>query len=208
MPIKTLKVPYFVQPTAITCQSTCLKMFGKYMESKIGFSSPGPNQTIQQIWQEINTGIERPVQVRNAYANMRWWLEKYFQPYQFEIFRTDNVDVASRHAVDKIDGGFPIMVSTNHDRTNGHIILVIGYQSSSILASGNVDFICHDPYGKFDPQLSSEQYGRRRFEGGSSLESGGEHGPGQAVIYDYEGIRRIRDDRHSSGRFFMISARD
>ena len=138
---------------------------------------------------------------------MKWWLEKYFSPQKFEVSETISVDTAIARVKSKIDAGFPVMVSTNHDRTAGHIILVVGYQSMPGPVSGGVEFICHDPYGKFDPQLASKQFGRRRFEGGASLVGGGESGPGKAVLYDYEGIRRVRDDKHSSGKFFLVSAK-
>lgn len=206
MTIRVLPVPYLIQPTPITCQSTCLKMFGMYLESRLAMSSPGPNQSIQEIWAEINTGTARPVKARNAYANMSWWLERYFAPERFHVIATSSVDVAATQVVAKLDNGWPIMVSTNHDRTKGHIILVIGYQSDG-LVSGEVHFICHDPYGKFDPQLSSKQYGKRRFDGAASLPNSGEDGPGNAVLYDYQGIQRIREDRHSAGKFFLITTR-
>jgi hypothetical protein len=34
---------------------------------------------------------------------------------------------------------------------------------------------------------------------------GGEVGPGKGVVYDYNGIRRIRADKHSNGTYFLIS---
>jgi hypothetical protein len=137
---------------------------------------------------------------------MKWWLKKHFSPQRFRVFQTDYVQTAMNFVKRQIDAGFPIMVSTNHDRTAGHIILVIGYRSTPGQVSGGVDFVCHDPFGKFDPQLGSHQYGKRRYEGGMSLSAGSEHGPGRAVVYDHDGIRRIRADKHSSGKFFMISA--
>jgi len=100
------------------------------------------------------------------------------------------------------------MVSTNHDRTAGHIILIIGYrQSIGGPVSQNVEFVCHDPYGKFDPQLGSKQFGARRYEGGMSLAAGSEEGPGKGVVYDNDGIRRVREDKHSCGKFYLISAK-
>ena len=38
---KILDVPYLTQPTPITCQSTCLKMYAKYLEQKLQMSSLG-----------------------------------------------------------------------------------------------------------------------------------------------------------------------
>lgn len=203
---RVLPVPYFVQPTPITCQSTCLKMFASYLESKRAMTSEGANKSIEDIWREINTGNERPTKARNAYANMVWWLGKYFAPATFEVVETGDPVTAARIVRRKIDAGFPVMVSTNHDRTSGHIILIVGYQGDPGPLSGGLEFICHDPYGKFDPQLHSHQYGKRRYEGGVSLMSGGESGPGEAVIYNEQGIQRIRRDRHSAGKFFLISA--
>jgi hypothetical protein len=100
------------------------------------------------------------------------------------------------------------MVSTNHSRTDGHIILVVGYESYDRSSSDPiVRFVCHDPYGKFNPRLNSGIYGKRRFETGQSLAQGGETGPGKGLRYDYDGVRRIRADRHSSGTYFFVSAK-
>ena len=203
---RVLDVPYLVQPTSITCQSTCLKMFAKYLAKKTFVSNPGAVKPIQDIWKEINTGTARPAQVRNSYQNMIWWLGKYFVPKRFQVTRLTTVDAAVRKVVHCIDQGYPVMVSTNHSRTSGHIILVIGYATSTGSSPPDTNFICHDPYGKFDPQLFSKTYGKRRYEGGGSLSSGGEMGPGKNVVYDSDGIRRIRKDKHSTDSFFLISA--
>ena len=205
---RILNVPYFTQPTSITCQSTCLKMFAKYLEQKVQMSTPAGAYSVPDIWKEINTSVDRPSKIRNSYANMQWWLEKYFRPIQFEVKNTKNVDEAISMIVRQIDNGYPVMVSTNHERTAGHIILVIGYENyTPNMSDPGVRFICHDPYGTFDPQLRSRQYGKRRFEGGMSLSIGGECGPGKAVLYDYEGLRRIRTDKHSTGSYFLVSAK-
>jgi hypothetical protein len=206
---KVLDVPYLVQPTAITCQSTCLSMFAQFLEKKLMMSTPAGGVGIQEIWAEINTSRDRPAQERNSYQNMRWWLEKYFTPpFQFEVKSTKNVDEAILEVVAHIDKGFPVMVSTNHERTDGHIILVIGYEGYTPgVCDPNVRFVCHDPYGKFGPQLHSKLYGKRRFEGGMSLQGGGQVGPGKAVQYDYQGIKRIRSDKHSTGTYYLVSAK-
>jgi len=203
---KVLNVPYLTQPTSITCQSTCLKMFGLFMCSKLSISSPIEGMQIQDIWIDLNEGQGRPSTGRNSYENIAWWLNKHFGPYRFQVKSLKNVDDAMRHIVSKIDLDFPVMVSTNHSRTDGHIILVIGYIGHSHDTCSNTSFLCHDPYGKFNPKLGSKLYGKRRFEGGVSLADGGEVGPGKSVTYDYEGIRRIRKDKHSSGTYWMISA--
>jgi hypothetical protein len=151
--------------------------------------------------------MERPSKEKNSYLNMQWWLSKYFSPpFKFGVASTKSVDEAIDRVVAHIDLGFPVMVSTNQERTDGPIILVIGYEGYSPAMSGpDIRFICHDPYGKFAPQLHSNQYAKKRFEDGMSLVSGGEVGAGKDVRYDYQGIRRIRTDKHSSGTFFMIS---
>jgi len=110
-----------------------------------------------------------------------------------------------RRVVRTVDRGYPVIVSTNHAHTAGHIILVIGYRGAEQFACNNLSFVCHDPYGKFNPALHSQMYGKHRFDGGSSAVSGGESGPGKAVVYDYDGIRRIRTDKHSTGRYFLLS---
>jgi len=114
--------------------------------------------------------------------------------------------LAIDNVVGHIDVAFPVMVSTNHEWTYGHIILVIGYEEYAPESCSSVRFICHDPYGKFNPQLHSKDYGKRRLQGAMSFWSGGEVGPGKAVSYDYQGIRRSRFDKHSAGTYFMISA--
>ncbi|MGD9853087.1 MAG: papain-like cysteine protease family protein [Nitrospirales bacterium] len=63
---KVLDVPSLVQPTSTMCQSTCLKMFAKYLAKKIWPSNPAGENDIQQIWNEIDTGKARPSQVRNS----------------------------------------------------------------------------------------------------------------------------------------------
>ena len=213
---KTLDVPYYVQPTPITCQSTCLKMYAKYLSERyLQQSNPAAHMGIPEIWREINEGEGRPVKGRNAYENMRWWLAKYFAPLRFEVTSTKSVDEAIDSIVACINHDFPVMVSTNHARTDGHIILVIGYSrflkgraSCSPEFWRQMRFVCHDPYGKFDPQLLSADFGRRRYAGGTCLAGDrGETGPGKAIAYDLQGVRRNRSDRHSASTFFMIAGR-
>lgn len=68
---KILDVPYFAQPTPITCQSACFKMYAKYMEQKVQMSSLGAEKTVHEIWKEINEDPNRPSKVRNSYDNFR-----------------------------------------------------------------------------------------------------------------------------------------
>src|SRR5437870_13584998 len=39
-----------------------------------------------------------------------------------------------------------------------------------------------------------------------SFVTGGEIGPGKGLRYDYDAIRRVRNDKHSSGTYFLVSA--
>jgi hypothetical protein len=202
---KTLPVPYLIQPTSITCQSTCLKMYGIFLANRIGISSPLQAMSIQDIWKDINEGQGRPSKERNSYSNMAWWLHKQFPAYKFAVASTKSVDEAMLQIAKTIDNGFPVIVSTNHSRTSGHIILVIGYRGAQSLACSQMRFVCHDPYGRFNPSLHSRLYSAHRFDGASSQLNGGENGPGKSVIYDFNGIRRIRTDKHSSGTYFLLS---
>jgi hypothetical protein len=202
---KTLEVPYLTQPTSNTCQSTCLKMFGMYLANRLSMSSPVQAMSILDIWKDVNEGNGRPSKERNSYSNMAWWLHKQFPTYKFAVDSTVSVDDAMLRIVRTIDRGFPVIVSTNHSHTAGHIILVIGYKGAEQFMCSNISFVCHDPYGKFNPSLHSHFFGRHRFDGGSSQLNGGELGPGKGVVYDYNGIRRIRTDKHSSGTYFLLS---
>ena len=84
---KALAVPYYTQPTPITCQSTCLKMYSKYLETKRSMSNIGANKNIEDIWKEINTGTERPVQVRNSYTlNHLFWEGKIMKKLMLFTF--------------------------------------------------------------------------------------------------------------------------
>jgi hypothetical protein len=205
----SLDVPYFVQPTSITCQSTCLKMLATYLERSVVLQSTGAEQiSIDQIWQEINTSPARPSKMRNAHANFRWWLEQRFPALRFDYFRSgDEADVEAR-IVQSIGRRMPVLVSVSHERVPGHIILVVGYETS-VGKDGRPDtrFIVHDPYGRFDPSLDSKQYGKRRYERGMSLLSGSETGPGQNVRLPLKAIGRRRDGDGSAGHFILLLPR-
>ena len=205
---KSLNVTYYVQPTSITCQSTCLKMYAKYLESHFGMSNEGAAKSIQDIWTEINTGAERPVQYRNHYTNMIWWLDKYFQPLKFYRKTTKKPDEATKLIIKSIDHGFPLIASTNHSRTSGHIIMIIGYKNYSLVQKNydNVEFICHDPYGKFNNSLNSKLYGKKRFDGGMSLIGGGNTGPGEGIAYSSNSIRRMRENRYGYMNYRLLTA--
>ena len=57
-------MPYFAQPTGVTCQSTVLKMIATYLEQNVVYQSTGAaDRAIQDIWKDINEGPNRPVAV-------------------------------------------------------------------------------------------------------------------------------------------------
>jgi hypothetical protein len=104
---KILNVPYLMQPTSNTCQSTCLKMYAHYLASKIAISSIVHGLLITDIWKEINESEDRPSQLRNPYENMVWWFNKYFPHYSFAVKDTRNTDEAMSHVVGKINLRIP-----------------------------------------------------------------------------------------------------
>src|ERR1700752_3790584 len=119
-----LTVPYFPQPTGITCQSTCLKMMASYLEQQVVFQSTGAAaRDIETIWKDVNEGNERPVQMRNAHATLKWWLQKYFPSLRFEYLTFRDEADALERIVRFIDGGVPVLMSVSHARVAGHIVL-------------------------------------------------------------------------------------
>lgn len=208
---KVLDVPYYTQPTSNTCQATCLKMMAEYLDAYLG--QPIQRREIHIIKDTINGDPDRPDQVHaNSYANMKWWLENQFLGYiSFEFDSSTNNRIALQTVVDSLESDFPVIVSTNHMRTSGHVILVVGYRAGKgsglgpqPLTTSSAVFLCHDPYGEFDPQVAGKRYGARRYEGGQSLLGGGEEAAGRLVEYDLDGVKRIRADKHSPNTFFML----
>lgn len=162
---KVLPVPYFIQPTAITCQSTVLKMVAAYLDQYLNKNVKYRN--VLKIWRTINKSANRPIKMRNHYLNMKQWLENEFPNiFDFPMKRTVNPKKAVSLVIKIINAGFPVIASTNHTRTKGHVILIIGYKlnysrseySRSVHNEHNTLFVCHDPYGRFDPRLKSNKY--------------------------------------------------
>lgn len=205
---RTLPVPYFVQPTSVTCQSTCLRMFAAYLERFVVYQSTGAGERdIPEIWKDINRDPARPVPVRNAHANMKWWLERHFPSIRFTYATTTEVDQAVESIVGAVDGGFPVMVSVSHARVPGHIILIVGYEGyMPAMTSPDLRLVAHDPYGQFDPSLGSTLFGRQRFRGGSSLASGGQDAPGRNVRIPVEAAGRQRRRDRRIGTYYLLSA--
>lgn len=183
---KLLPVPYFVQPTDNTCQSSCLKMMATYLEQSVVLQSTGAAALSihPQIWEEINTGTKRPVQQRNNHKNMQWWLQTHFPMLTFDYREAIREARALQEIVTFIDGDFPVIVAVSHANVDGHIILVVGYENwEPNMASPDFKLVVHDPYGRLDPSLKSSLFGWRRWQGGTSLagSGGGEQGPGMNV---------------------------
>jgi len=169
-------------------------MYALYMERWLKVCSVATGKSISDIHKEVPN---------NTHQSFVEWLDKYFAPYSFARFQYSKAQDAAEKVKFSINRGFPLLISTNHVRTSGHIILAIGYISdASPTGNGQIDFVCHDPYGKFNPELKSDLYGKRRLEGGACLVTGGEQGPGAAVIYDSTGIERARD-----GTWVLITAK-
>lgn len=206
---RVLQVPYLTQPTGITCQSTCLKMMADYLEQSVVFRSTRAGaQDILSIWGEINQSKDRPAKARNAHANMKWWLERHFPSLRFEYHTTMDEIHACEKILEFIDSGMPVLMSVSHARVPGHIILVVGYENYvPLLSSDDFRLVVHDPYGRFDPSLVSSTYGPKRYEGGKSLFSGGQEGPGQNCRLPMTGVSRQRFADASRGMYYLLSAR-
>jgi hypothetical protein len=204
---RQLDVPYFAQPTGITCQSTVLKMFAAYLEQVVLLQSTGAaERAITDIWKDLNEDSKRPVKARNAHANMKWWLERRFR-FRFEYTQTQDEARAVEDIVGFVDGGFPVLMSVSHARVAGHIILVIGYSNYTPgMSSTDFELIVHDPYGAFDPTLLSRLFGTRRWVGGSSLIGGGESGPGRANRLPIHAVSRRRAGDSRAGIYYLLSA--
>jgi Peptidase_C39 like family len=181
---KILPVPYFAQPTDVTCQSTCLKMMAAYLERSVVLESTGAATCgVQEIWQDINTGAKRPVQATNNHKNMQWWLQARFPTLKFEYLESVREDRALQEIIHYIDGDFPVIVSVSHSNVDGHIILAVGYENyEPNLSSPDFKLVVHDPYGRLDPSLQSPFFGWKRWQGGMSVAcAGGERAPGANV---------------------------
>lgn len=205
---KTLSVPYFVQPTNVTCQSTVLKMFACYLERSVLLQSTGAGEkTILEIWKEINKDPKRPSKVLNAHVNMKWWLERYFPVLRFQYLKVALEDQALEKIIYFIDGRFPVLVSVSHAAVKGHIILVYGYENYvPNMSSMDFKLIVHDPYGRFDPSLKSKLFGAQRWKRGMSLVSGGEMAPGVGTKLSITGVSRHRAADAVRGTYFLLSA--
>lgn len=207
---KILKVKYLFQPSSNNCQGTSLKMFATF----VGLKASGKNLTEQAIKTAINTGEKRPVTrkkllddkvkwndklaTKNNHENMRWWLENnsYWVDDKKKRFFT-KTSQAVAYVKNRIDNNLPVIVSVNHKRVSGHVILAIGYINYNANQPANTKFVCHDPYGDFNPQLTPKKNprGRNRKQQvvieAKFLCIEGAY-PGESVILNHNGIRRVK----------------
>lgn len=219
-----LKVPYYTQKNGYTCQSACLKMMAEYFDGRLNLKLP--RRQIQDIYNQMKEDYSSP-EAWQSFIN--WLKEHYGDHIEFSMTTTSDQKLAIENIRNALMLGFPVLCSTNHANSGGHIILVVGMVQDNITSSLPTKeptqpsfykisnsfptkdpiqpkywFICHDPYGTFNPIISDNRFGEKRFDGGSCLLSGGENAPGKAVRYDLQGIKRAREDRHSSNVFLLI----
>ena len=204
---KILRVPYYIQPNDNTCQATCLKMIADYLDDMRGVCA---YRDINDIYRVINHTPARPNKSLNHFDNFKWWLQQEFPDHPFMWDATTNEKTATWRITNSIDQGFPVITSTSHRLTKGHIILVIGYlvPTSTVWKvpqgdnyPGDFLFYCHDPYGD-----ATGQWGDQRYDppNGPILWGLGDVGPGAAVLYDINGLRRYRYDDKSRLSFFLL----
>lgn len=197
---KSLNVPYVIQPTWNTCQATCLKMYAMYLDTYGESMFEFGDKSVEEIYNEINTGFERPINKKNSWTNFVWWLNKTNGYDTFHLINTPKEEEAIDYITSSIDLGYPVLVSTNHLYSDGHIILVIGYS----ISDESCEFICHDPYGEFHPELLSEYFSETRYSFAQTNSDGSNEGVGKAINLTLNGIKRLRRDSHNSDKFILI----
>lgn len=215
---KILNVPYKVQPNSNTCQSTCLKMMAMFS------NVPGKNQSIEDIYNTVNKDQDRPEKVPctndssgkekcpNRWGNIVWWwndkaVVNSTQP-TMKSFTTEDPTKAIEHIISNLDNNKPLIMSvTNEHAKSGHLVLVLGYKDY-LANQSHPDFriVCHDPNGKFFPELSSELHsGLRHLEGYTNV-SGSEMGPGAGVEITIDSLKKInkKSDGECYFAFFVL----
>lgn len=210
---KVLDVPYHIQPNAVTCQSSCLKMYASYLQTN-GYTFPAADDEIIEIHSELGSNPERPnKEHRNTWTNFLWWLNQHNAEngLQFNLEITDDQQQAIVRMINSIDNGFPVLLSTNHARVKGHIIMVVGYvnhfnNEGPTTWNEGLQFVCHDPYGEFHPELLSNLYRNNRYKGSFEEFKGGQYGPGKGVLLSIDALKRMRSDQHTENQYVMISA--
>ena len=213
---KILDVPYKVQPNEKTCQSTCLKMLSMY------FNVPGKEENIENIYDKVNKSPKRPDKTPctvkngdercvNAWENIVWWWnsEAIVNTSQIRMKNSTTRDPieAIEKIVENIDADKPLMMSvTNKNARAGHLVLVIGYTEYLPNQSNpNFKLICHDPYGRFFPELTSELHGEKRYDYGYSKMDGSEFGPGAGVEISIESLKKFNKDSDDNDYYAIFT---
>ncbi len=96
-------------------------------------------------------------------------------------------------------GTSPDLAPFSARQSQSRLDLGPGASSQADKSDGAHFVVVHDPYGAFHPSLHSNLYGNRRFEGGSSLASGGERGAGTGVLLNIKDVSRQAQDPHHQG---------
>jgi hypothetical protein len=223
---RILPVPYFTQPKGDQCQSTVLRMYAQYLDANVlKRSSTAGQRAIGDIFSDINKPPKdkpdpRPQKDKNNHQNMMWWLGQNYPTLKFEKKSTKDAATALWIIRTSIDSGFPLMASVSHENVEGHIVLIVGYDNlvpeickanvpePELPAVESVRIVVHDPYGAFDPSLKSKQNAKRRWEGGQSLVTGSERGPGTSVAVPLTSVsrRRKNDPDWRKGNFELMTA--
>lgn len=204
---KVLEVPYYVQPDKKTCQSTCLKMYAEFISDKlsIAFSQKSISEIYNEINLDKNTGKLKSKNLRNSWVSFASWLNSLFKQTLFEVCLFEDAELAKKYIINSIDLGYPVILSTSNTRTSGHIVLIVGYKNfDNYNSNPDFKFICHDPYGKFFPELMSDLYGNRRYEEGLSLEIGGESGPGKFLELSFNSLKRNNKESSNYNKYGLV----
>jgi len=214
-----LPVPYFVQPTGNTCQSTVLKMMATYFDQEVIRENTGSiSLNIRDIYNTINTSLSRPEQrpnTTNSHTNIKWWLQKRFPALKFKYLSTSKEDVAIQTIINSICAGFPVFASVTHENNkNGHIILICGFVNYvPTISSIEFKLVVHDPNGSYDPYLDEKFYGDSKkknaptkYTGGSTLLDGSENGPGKFRQLPITCVSRRRIGCNRFGMFELMFA--
>jgi hypothetical protein len=188
-------------------------MYATYLQN-IGYVFPTSDDDVVDIHTELGTNPERPnKKYRNGWDNSLWWLNRYSEEngLDFNLEITDNQQQAIARIINSIDNGLPVLLSTNHSKVKGHIIMVVGYinhfnNEGPTAWNEGLQFVCHDPYGEFHPELLSNLYRNNRYKGAFEEFKGGQHGPGKGVLLSIDALKRMRSDQHTENQYVMISA--
>jgi hypothetical protein len=219
-----LQVPCYIQTENFWCQSTCLLMIVDFINSR---TTAVPRPAIQRIFRELNAAPpparrpgrpQRPSNQRNAWVNFAWWLN-ISSDYRWTFENRPRSPAAPFDAMIRrsIERGLPVLVGVSHERTPGHVILIVGYEDIQFELAGaavqDVWFVCHDPFGDKDrPRYWGDERVRGKGEARITIrgrwagEAGmlptysfpGQEGPGKGVLYSRLGVSRALNEQYEN----------